>query len=449
MKKTLVLLSLLLVLILLLVSCGGGGTDAGTTGTEPAPSGTTVQQTDDPSLPTITGVTFPGKTVVYDGTEQVLAVEGDLPAGASVVYTNEKATDAGTYTATAAITCAGYNPLTRSATLTINTCPITGVTLEGDTVEYDGLTHQIAVTGNVPAGVTVAYTGGQDGKNGATDVGTYDISATLSGKNYTTLSLSATLKIKSTEEPLAIGFAGNKIYFQHPLDQNRLYYVNGTTPTYISRDVAVGMATKGAKLYIITENLLSKSISSVESDGTVNALLNVSATSLATDGTYLYYSVNSLLGKSNGIYRVAIADLENESIDPVPTLLTAQKTDDIVVACNKVWFANESDGGKLYMIPTTASNGTATKIYDYKVSDLEVDGTVLYFTRELTLSNLNPDLAIYSIDLSGVSSELNNDSAANGYDLTPIGDTLIAPLTLYSKNFDSIDAIKEAAGLLN
>ena len=44
---------------------------------------------------------------------------------------------------------------------------------------------------------------------------------------------------------------------------------------------------------------------------------------------------------------------------------------------------------------------------------------------------------------------LNNDSAANGYDLTPIGDTLIAPLTLYSKNFDSIDAIKEAAGLLN
>ena len=412
MKKTLVLLSLLLVLILLLVSCGGGGTDAGTTGTEPAPSGTTVQQTDDPSLPTITGVTFPGKTVVYDGTEQVLAVEGDLPAGASVVYTNEKATDTGTYAATAAITCAGYNPLSLSATLTISPATITGVTLSNASFGYDGQTHQIAVNGTLPNGVTVAYSGGQNGQNTATDAGTYNISATLSGKNYTTLSLSATLKIKSTEEPLAIGFAGNKIYFQNPLDQNRLYYVNGTTPTYISRDVAVGMATKGAKLYIITENLLSKSISSVESDGTVNALLNVSATSLATDGTYLYYSVNSLLGKSNGIYRVAIADLENESIDPVPTLLTAQKTDDIVVACNKVWFANESDGGKLYMIPVTAENGKATKIYDYKVSDLEVDGTVLYFTRELTLSNLNPDLAIYSIDLIGVNSELNNDSAA-------------------------------------
>ena len=497
MKKTLVLLSLLLVLVLLLVSCGGGGNDPETEAmtadrteanqTTTAAS-TTAAQTDDPSLLTITGVTFPGKTAVYDGTEQVLAVEGELPAGASVVYTNEKATDAGTYAATAAITCEGYNPLTLTATLTIspatitgvtlsnasfgydgqtheiavvgtlpngvtvaytggqngqntatdadtynitatlsgknyasltltatltiNPCTITGVTLEGETIEYDGLAHTIAVTGNVPAGVTVAYTGGQDGKNGATDPGTYSISATLSGKNYSTLSLSATLKIKSTEEPLAIGFAGNKIYFQNPLDQNRLYYVNGTTPTFISRDVAVGMATKGSKLYFITENLLNKSVSSVESDGTVNALLNVAATSLATDGTYLYYSVNSLLGKSNGIYRVAIADLEDKSIDPVPTLLTAQKTDEIVVACNKVWFANESDGGKLYMIPVTAENGKATKIYDYKVSDLEVDGTVLYFTRELTLSNLDPDLAIYSIELSGVNSELNNNSAA-------------------------------------
>ena len=44
---------------------------------------------------------------------------------------------------------------------------------------------------------------------------------------------------------------------------------------------------------------------------------------------------------------------------------------------------------------------------------------------------------------------LNNDSKNNGYDLAAIGDTLIAPLTLYSQNFDSIDAIKEAAGLLN
>ena len=43
---------------------------------------------------------------------------------------------------------------------------------------------------------------------------------------------------------------------------------------------------------------------------------------------------------------------------------------------------------------------------------------------------------------------LNKEIDAYGYDWVPIGNTLIAPLTLYSQNFDSIDAIKEAAGLL-
>ncbi len=43
---------------------------------------------------------------------------------------------------------------------------------------------------------------------------------------------------------------------------------------------------------------------------------------------------------------------------------------------------------------------------------------------------------------------LNNDASVNGYDLIPIGDTLIAPLTLYSEKYDSLDALKEAAGLI-
>lgn len=43
---------------------------------------------------------------------------------------------------------------------------------------------------------------------------------------------------------------------------------------------------------------------------------------------------------------------------------------------------------------------------------------------------------------------LAKDSEANGYDLTVIGDTLIAPLSLYSRSYGSLDALKEAAGLL-
>ena len=35
---------------------------------------------------------------------------------------------------------------------------------------------------------------------------------------------------------------------------------------------------------------------------------------------------------------------------------------------------------------------------------------------------------------------------SQGYEIETIFDTLMAPLTLYSKQFDSVDALKEAAG---
>ena len=44
---------------------------------------------------------------------------------------------------------------------------------------------------------------------------------------------------------------------------------------------------------------------------------------------------------------------------------------------------------------------------------------------------------------------LAKDANGNGYDLTVVGDTLIAPLSLYSKQAESLDALKELAGLLD
>ena len=41
---------------------------------------------------------------------------------------------------------------------------------------------------------------------------------------------------------------------------------------------------------------------------------------------------------------------------------------------------------------------------------------------------------------------LANEVGSQGYEIETIGDTLMAPLTLYSNNYDSVDAIKEAAG---
>ena len=143
-----------------------------------------------PAAQTITGVTFTDKTVEYDGQEHEITVTGTVPEGVSVAYTNNKGTDAGVYNATATLTGEGYTTLTLHATLTINGTTITGVTFGNREVTYNGSEHEITVTGDLPAGVSVKYT-----NNKGTDAGTYNATATLTGTGYNPLTLTATLTI--------------------------------------------------------------------------------------------------------------------------------------------------------------------------------------------------------------------------------------------------------------
>lgn len=86
----------------------------------------------------ITGISFDGAEYTYDGTEKSITVKGTLPTGAKVEYTNEKATNAGTYNATAKITCEGYDDLTLNATLKINPKNLTVSGLTAQNKKYDG-----------------------------------------------------------------------------------------------------------------------------------------------------------------------------------------------------------------------------------------------------------------------------------------------------------------------
>ena len=89
-------------------------------------------------LKNFTNVSFSNATYTYDGTEKNISVKGTLPTGANVEYTNEKATNAGTYNATAKITCEGYNDLTLNATLKINPKSLTVSGLTAQNKKYDG-----------------------------------------------------------------------------------------------------------------------------------------------------------------------------------------------------------------------------------------------------------------------------------------------------------------------
>ena len=85
-----------------------------------------------------------------------------------------------------------------------------------------------------------------------------------------------------------------------------------------------------------------------------------------------------------------------------------------------------------------------------KVLDDENAGIYLELVEFDAYNLPNEALANGDVDLNAFQHKayLNKEIADFGYELSVIGDTLIAPLTLYSNKFDSIDALKEAAGAL-
>lgn len=122
---------------------------------------------------------------VYDGREKGIYLEG-LPEGVEPVYSGNRGTEAGTYTATAELRydSDNYNmPSVGSQTWTIEKAQydMTGVSWNyTDSFVYDGNAKSIALTG-LPEGVTAEYTG-----NIGTDAGDYEASAVFSydERNY-------------------------------------------------------------------------------------------------------------------------------------------------------------------------------------------------------------------------------------------------------------------------
>lgn len=178
---------------LLLVACDSepaGGSESSTPSTPPKAD--------------ITGVSFEGLEVTYNGTAHTITVSGTLPAGVSVAYTGNTATDAGTYTSTATLSGEGYNTLTLTAVLKVKKAAISGITFIDKTVIANGTEQSVVIAGELPAGTAVAYE-----NNKGIDQGTYHATATITGSNYETLVLNAALIIKPDLSALATEVIGN------------------------------------------------------------------------------------------------------------------------------------------------------------------------------------------------------------------------------------------------
>ena len=110
-------------------------------------------------------------------------------------------------------------------------------------------------------------------------------------------------------------------------------------------------------------------------------------------------------------------------------------------------FAAKKQKTQTVKIGVCGANNDQWKAVQY-VLDQEKSGIKIELVEFSAYNLPNEALNSGDIDLNAFQHKayLNNDAGKNGYDLAVIGDTLIAPLTLYSKKYKSVDEIKTAAG---
>lgn len=110
----------------------------------------------------MSAVSFPSKTFVYDGTEKILTIEGILPSHVSLVYTNNKLTNAGELNCSVSfIVDEGYKQVpTLTAKLTVikKTLSSEDLNFKDKTVTYDGTSKSLTCLSRLPLGVNVIYT---------------------------------------------------------------------------------------------------------------------------------------------------------------------------------------------------------------------------------------------------------------------------------------------------
>ncbi|QOD60284.1 T9SS type A sorting domain-containing protein [Polaribacter haliotis] len=138
----------------------------------------------------LNGFSFEDKNFVFDGTPKSLEISGNLPEGVSVSYSANNIKDAGAYEITAIISGANHISKVLKATLTISKATLQSYTLNNESYVFDGNTKSIKIKECLPEGASVSYT-----NNEVSNVGVYEVTATISGANYTAQVLKATLSI--------------------------------------------------------------------------------------------------------------------------------------------------------------------------------------------------------------------------------------------------------------
>ncbi|MCR5461827.1 MAG: InlB B-repeat-containing protein [bacterium] len=127
----------------------------------------------------LSNISFEDTSKVYNGLTQTITIEGNLPDTLAVSYTGG-GVNVGTYQVTAAFTNSDSNyndveSITRTLTITKNAYDMSGVSLNDKVVDYNENEQGIVITGTLPEGVTVSYSGY------ATNAGVHTVTASFKG----------------------------------------------------------------------------------------------------------------------------------------------------------------------------------------------------------------------------------------------------------------------------
>ncbi|SFS46515.1 T9SS type B sorting domain-containing protein [Sphingobacterium wenxiniae] len=149
------------------------------------------------------GITFNDATVTYDGSAHSIAV-ANTPTGATITYVGNAQINAGTYTVRATVSQANYNDLVLTAELEITKAMLTDIALRNNSFVYDGNAKSLEISGILPTGVQVIYTG-----NNQVNAGMYTVVAEIADtQNHTGLRLEAQLQIDKAPQTITFTSPG-------------------------------------------------------------------------------------------------------------------------------------------------------------------------------------------------------------------------------------------------
>ena len=184
---------------------------------------------------------------------------------------------------------------------------ITGITFSDATVPYDGQEHEITVSGTIPQGVTVKYT-----NNKGTETGTYNATATLTGEEYKTLTLTATLTIVGADiDTTGITFANATVPYDK---QPHSIAITGDLPAGINVTYTYdGQAVNGVSNYgehTVVATLSGKGYNTT----TLTATLTIEAkdiTGVTFNGDEVTYdenehTIDNIVGLPDGVTVISI-----------------------------------------------------------------------------------------------------------------------------------------------